>query len=243
MKQFAVFVMLFFGASAFCQETGKDNPLFSEKYEWNGISISAPDGYSAKKVKVAWKVNKEYSHKYGSIFDVAATSKDNQCIILYPLIQPRLITRGVDDCIEGEMGRINREVLQSKNVIDENGKHKGNDTKDFWPGKFLTYISGEAIRNSFGADEMCLYSIATTDSKFNEQESKSLSFTPENYPYLIRVFLLKEGGANYDVLLLLSKEAEQVKEKYIKNLFGSIVFDAKKIQETWEIIEPAEKAE
>ena len=49
--------------------------------------------------------------------------------------------------------------------------------------------------------------------------------------------IVKEGGSNYDLLLLFTESGYEKRWKYFLDLSGTITFDTRKIRQTWVVTE------
>lgn len=182
---------------------------FDLAYKSFGVKISTPSGYSAKEVNMVWKGSNENSKILNGLFTAAAFSGDGQCAILYSMPAYNYITKGVDDSVNGYMGCIFREVFQVHNLIDEDSKHLEEKPSSYDPLVFLNEISGADVRKAFNADKLCYHCAPLSDGMIYGTKGAALSFDASIYKKAVHVFILKEGGYHYDVLLLLTDEGSK----------------------------------
>lgn len=209
---------------------------FDLAYKSFGVKISVPDGYVAKEVNMIWQGNSENSKIKNGLFTTAAFSSDGQCAILYSMPAYNYITKGVDDSVNGYMGYIYREVFQVHNLIGEDSKHLEGKPSSYDPLVYLNEISGADVRQAFNADKLCYHSAPLSEGMVYGTKGAELSFDSSIYKKAVHVFILKEGGYHYDVLLLLTDKAAKNSMKYIGDLFGTIRFEEEAIKERWNIL-------
>jgi len=153
---------------------------------------------------------------------------------MFPRVVDILIQPGVNSSVDGYMGYVNREILQSFNILDEGLRMRENYTSCYDPSSFLTTISGNEVRTLINADKICYYSLTCKKGMFRNDRGQTLTFAPEEYSNIIRVFFLKEGGYHFDALLLMTDEAYQNRAEHLSILFDMINFDEEKLKMLWE---------
>lgn len=242
MKKLIILVLLLCTSNALCQDWGASPENYvAHCYDWYGIKISIPNDANATIDNIAWKHNVGYNNTLGGLFSLTVNWTNKECIIMFPIVVDRLIKTGVNSSVDGYMGSINREVLQSFDILDEDLKMRYNYAFCYNPGSHLTTISGNEVRSSTNADKICFYTLDCKEGMFRNTRGKPLSFVPEKYSKIIRVFFLKEGGYHFDALLLMTDEAYKNKAEQLSLLIGMINFDEAKIKEVWDHTECAKQ--
>ena len=243
MRQFIILAILLWANNAFCQnyrDVPTDNYI-KDYYDRYGVKVSIPCDAQASIDNVAWKNNVEFKKTLGGLFSLMVTRTDKQCIIMFPLVVDKLIQTNINSSVNGYMGYIHREILQSYNVLDENLRMRNNYSSCYDPGSHLTSITGDEVRSSNNVDKICYYSLACKEGMFRNARGQTLTFVPEEYSHIIRLFFLKEGGYHFDALLLMTDEAYHNRAKYISDLTGMITFDEERIKDVWEHTEASSK--
>ena len=211
--------------------------FFDWTYEFYGISVKLPEGYSAEKTKVLWSYRPELRHPLGGLFSVAAISPDRNCVVFYPEIVFKIMKQGQDN-IDGRMALIVRGLKYLTGVVGEDGKFTDPDNTSFNPADYITTIKGKAVRDAFNADYIFLYGVDFDPAVLScPAKGFSIPFDKENYSKLQRVHIVKEGGSNYDLLLLFTESGYEKRWKYFLDLSGTITFDTRKIRQTWVVTE------
>ena len=220
------------------QAYGQVDSIMDKQYEWCGISVKVPDGFLAEEADMIWKPNKTFEHKHsGRFINVMAKSDDGNCVLLYTKALHRLIKKGKEDRIDGQMALISREMMEGMGILDESGMTtlKNSDSNDlFYTEEHITRITGESVRKMTGADLVCFYDLPVENSEFTKESSKLDGFQPKT---LTRIHIIKEGGAHYDIIMLLNESGTKFKWTYLQAFLESINFDSKRISQTWEVID------
>ncbi len=240
MKRLLLLSAVLLCATAYGQDVHDNNSVegtFDWIYEWCGISLKVPEGYSAEKTKVVWSYRPELRHPLGGLFSVAAISPDRNCVVFYPEFVFKIMNKGQDN-IEGRKAFIVRDLKYLTGFMDTDGKFTDPYKTSFNPADYITTISGKIVREAFNADYVFLYG-SDFDPAVLSCPSKgfSIPFDKENYSKLQRVHIVKEGGSNYDLLLLFTESGYAKRWKYFLDLSGTITFDTRKIRQTWEVAE------
>lgn len=213
--------------------------FFDWTYDFYGISLKLPEGYSAEKTntRVVWSYRPELRHPLGGLFSVAAISPDRNCVVFYPEIVFKIMKQGQDN-VDGRMALIVRGLKYLTGKVETDGKYADPYDISFNPTDYMTTISGKTVREAFNADYVFLYG-SDFDPAVLSCPSKgfSIPFNKENYSKLQRVHIVKEGGSNYDLLLLFTESGYAKRWKYFLDLSGTITFDTRKIRQTWEVAE------
>lgn len=213
--------------------------FFDWTYEFYGISVKLPEGYSAEKTntRVVWSYRPELRHPLGGLFSVAAISPDRNCVVFYPEIVFKIMKQGQDN-IDGRMALIVRGLKYLTGVVGEDGKFTDPDNTSFNPADYITTIKGKAVRDAFNADYIFLYGVDFDPAVLSSpSDGFSIPFEKERYSKLQRIHIVKEGGSNYDLLMLFTEDGFENRWKYLTDLSGKIYFDIKKIQQTWQVAE------
>lgn len=217
---------------------GQVDSIMNEQYEWCGISVKVPDGFRAEEADMIWKPNKTFEHKHsGRFINVMAKSDDGNCVLLYTKALHRLIKKGKEDRLDGQMALISREMMEGMGILEESGmttlgKSDSNDL--FYAEDHVTRITGESVRKMTGADLVCFYDLPAENSEFTKESSGLDGFLPKT---LTRIHVIKEGGAHYDIIMLLNESGTKFKWTYLQSFLESINFDSKRISQTWEVID------
>lgn len=127
--------------------------------------------------------------------------------------------------------------MEAMGIIDETGMTTLNKTpaKDlFYAEDHITRITGESVRQMTGADLVCLYDLPVENFEFFKGASELAGFQTKT---LTRIHIMKEGGAHYDIIMLLNESGAKFKWDYLQSFLESIHFDAKRVSETWEVID------
>lgn len=220
------------------QVYGQVDSIFNKMYDWCGISVKVPEGFHAEETDIIWKPNKTFDHQFsGRFINVLAKSDDGDCILLYTKGLDRLLHKGKQDRLDGQMALISREMMEAMGILDKSGMANigKSDVKDlFYAEDHITRITGESVRQMTGADLVCLYDLPVENSEFSRESSKLGGFQPKT---LTRIHIMKEGGAHYDIIMLLNESGSKSQWGYLQSFLKSIHFDAKRISETWEVID------
>ncbi len=208
--------------------------FFDWTYEFYGISVKLPEGYSAEKTKVLWSYRPK---PLGGLFSVAAISPDRNCVVFYPEVVFKIMSKGQDN-IEGRKAFIVRDLKYLTGFMDSDGKFTDPYKTSFNPADYITTISGKTVQEAFNADYVFLYGFDFDPAVLScPAKGFSIPFDKENYSKLQRVHIVKEGGSNYDLLMLFTKTGFENRWRYLADLSGTIFFDTKKIRQTWEVAE------
>ena len=208
--------------------------FFDWTYEFYGISVKLPEGYSAEKTKVLWSYRPK---PLGGLFSVAAISPDRNCVVFYPEVVFKIMSKGQDN-IEGRKAFIVRDLKYLTGFMDTDGKFTDPYKTSFNPADYITTISGKTVQEAFNADYVFLYGFDFDPAVLScPAKGFSIPFNKENYSKLQRVHIVKEGGSNYDLLMLFTKTGFENRWRYLGDLSGTIFFDTKKIRQTWEVAE------
>lgn len=208
--------------------------FFDWTYEFYGISVKLPEGYSAEKTKVLWSYRPK---PLGGLFSVAAISPDRNCVVFYPEVVFKIMSKGQDN-IEGRKAFIVRDLKYLTGFMDTDGKFTDPYKTSFNPADYITTISGKTVQEAFNADYVFLYGFDFDPAVLScPANGFSIPFDKENYSKLQRVHIVKEGGSNYDLLMLFTKTGFENRWRYLGDLSGTIFFDTKKIRQTWVVAE------
>lgn len=208
--------------------------FFDWTYEFYGISVKLPEGYSAEKTKVLWSYRPK---PLGGLFSVAAISPDRNCVVFYPEVVFKIMSKGQDN-IEGRKAFIVRDLKYLTGFMDTDGKFTDPYKTSFNPADYITTISGKTVQEAFNADYVFLYGFDFDPAVLScPAKGFSIPFDKENYSKLQRVHIVKEGGSNYDLLMLFTKTGFENRWRYLADLSGTIFFDTKKIRQTWVVAE------
>lgn len=208
--------------------------FFDWTYDFYGISLKLPEGYSAEKTKVLWSYRPK---PLGGLFSVAAISPDRNCVVFYPEVVFKIMSKGQDN-IEGRKAFIVRDLKYLTGFMDTDGKFTDPYKTSFNPADYITTISGKTVQEAFNADYVFLYGFDFDPAVLScPAKGFSIPFDKENYSKLQRVHIVKEGGSNYDLLMLFTKTGFENRWRYLGDLSGTIFFDTKKIRQTWEVAE------
>lgn len=220
------------------QAKAQTDPIFNILYERYGVSAQVPDGFHVEEADIIWKANKTYERNFsGRIVNVLAKSDDGNCILLYPNALQSLLIKGKEDRLDGQMALINREMMEGFGILSESGMTTINNTSAadlFYAEEHITRISGESIVRMTGADLVCLYDLPVENTEFFRGASKLEGF---NSKTLTRIHVIKEGGAHYDIIMLLNEDGAKRNWTYLQSFLENIRFDSKRIRQTWEVIE------
>ena len=199
------------------QDYGQVDSIMDKQYEWCGISVKVPDGFRAEEADMIWKPNKTFEHKHsGRFINVMAKSDDGNCVLLYTKALHRLIKKGKEDRMDGQMALISREMMEGMGILDESGMTtlENSDSNDlFYTEEHITRITGESVRKMTGADLVCFYDLPVENSEFTKESSKLDGFQPKT---LTRIHIIKEGGAHYDIIMLLNESGP--KRRCLRNI-------------------------
>ena len=237
MKRILLLSAVLLCVAAYGQEAEKNTveSFFDWTYEFYGISVKLPEGYSAEKTKVVWSYRQELPHSLGGLFSVAAISPDRNCVVFYPEIVFKIMKQGQDN-IDGRMALIVRSLKYLTGFVGEDGKYTDPDNTSFNPTDYITTIKGKAVQDAFNADYVFVYGVDFDPSVLSSPpEGFSIPFEKEKYSKLQRIHIVKEGGSNYDLLMLFTEAGFENRWKYLTDLSGNIYFDIKKIQQTWQV--------
>lgn len=208
--------------------------FFDWTYDFYGISLKLPEGYSAEKTKVLWSYRPK---PLGGLFSVAAISPDRNCVVFYPEVVFKIMSKGQDN-IEGRKAFIVRDLKYLTGFMDTDGKFTDPYKTSFNPADYITTISGKTVQEAFNADYVFLYGFDFDPAVLScPAKGFSIPFDKENYSKLQRVHIVKEGGSNYDLLMLFTKTGFENCWRYLGDLSGTIFFDTKKIRQTWVVAE------
>ena len=208
--------------------------FFDWTYDFYGISLKLPEGYSAEKTKVLWSYRPK---PLGGLFSVAAISPDRNCVVFYPEVVFKIMSKGQDN-IEGRKAFIVRDLKYLTGFMDTDGKFTDPYKTSFNPADYITTISGKTVQEAFNADYVFLYGFDFDPAVLScPAKGFSIPFDKENYSKLQRVHIVKEGGSNYDLLMLFTKTGFENRWRYLGDLSGTIFFDTKKIRQTWVVAE------
>ena len=208
--------------------------FFDWTYDFYGISLKLPEGYSAEKTKVLWSYRPK---PLGGLFSVAAISPDRNCVVFYPEVVFKIMKQGQDN-IDGRMALIVRGLKYLTGKVETDGKYADPYDISFNPTDYMTTISGKTVREAFNADYVFLYGFDFDPAVLScPAKGFSIPFDKENYSKLQRVHIVKEGGSNYDLLMLFTKTGFENRWRYLGDLSGTIFFDPKKIRQTWVVAE------
>ena len=208
--------------------------FFDWTYDFYGISLKLPEGYSAEKTKVLWSYRPK---PLGGLFSVAAISPDRNCVVFYPEVVFKIMSKGQDN-IEGRKAFIVRDLKYLTGFMDTDGKFTDPYKTSFNPADYITTISGKTVQEAFNADYVFLYGFDFAPAVLScPAKGFSIPFDKENYSKLQRVHIVKEGGSNYDLLMLFTKTGFENRWRYLGDLSGTIFFDTKKIRQTWVVAE------
>ena len=208
--------------------------FFDWTYDFYGISLKLPEGYSAEKTKVLWSYRPK---PLGGLFSVAAISPDRNCVVFYPEFVFKIMNKGQDN-IEGRKAFIVRDLKYLTGFMDTDGKFTDPYKTSFNPADYITTISGKTVQEAFNADYVFLYGFDFDPAVLScPAKGFSIPFDKENYSKLQRVHIVKEGGSNYDLLMLFTKTGFENRWRYLGDLSGTIFFDTKKIRQTWVVAE------
>lgn len=211
--------------------------FFDWTYDFYGISVKLPEGYSAEKTntRVVWSYRPELRHPLGGLFSVAAISPDRNCVVFYPEVVFKIMSKGQDN-IEGRKAFIVRDLKYLTGFMDTDGKFTDPYKTSFNPADYITTISGKTVREAFNADYVFLYGFDFDPAVLScPVKGFSIPFEKERYSKLQRIHIVKEGGSNYDLLMLFTEDGFENRWKYLTDLSGKIYFDIKKIQQTWQV--------
>lgn len=236
MKRLLLLSAVLLCISAYGQETEINTVegFFDWTYDFYGISLKLPEGYSAEKTKVLWSYRPK---PLGGLFSVAAISPDRNCVVFYPEVVFKIMSKGQDN-IEGRKAFIVRDLKYLTGFMDTDGKFTDPYKTSFNPADYITTISGKTVQEAFNADYVFLYGFDFDPAVLScPAKGFSIPFDKENYSKLQRVHIVKEGGSNYDLLMLFTKTGFENRWRYLGDLSGTIFFDTKKIRQTWVVAE------
>lgn len=236
MKRLLLLSAVLLCISAYGQEAENNTVegFFDWTYEFYGISVKLPEGYSAEKTKVLWSYRPK---PLGGLFSVAAISPDRNCVVFYPEVVFKIMSKGQDN-IEGRKAFIVRDLKYLTGFMDTDGKFTDPYKTSFNPADYITTISGKTVQEAFNADYVFLYGFDFDPAVLScPAKGFSIPFDKENYSKLQRVHIVKEGGSNYDLLMLFTKTGFENRWRYLGDLSGTIFFDTKKIRQTWVVAE------
>lgn len=236
MKRLLLLSAVVLCISAYGQEAENNTVegFFDWTYEFYGISVKLPEGYSAEKTKVLWSYRPK---PLGGLFSVAAISPDRNCVVFYPEVVFKIMSKGQDN-IEGRKAFIVRDLKYLTGFMDTDGKFTDPYKTSFNPADYITTISGKTVQEAFNADYVFLYGFDFDPAVLScPAKGFSIPFDKENYSKLQRVHIVKEGGSNYDLLMLFTKTGFENRWRYLGDLSGTIFFDTKKIRQTWVVAE------
>ena len=239
MKRLLLLSAVLLCVAAYGQEAENNTVegFFDWTYEFYGISVKLPEGYSAEKTKVVWSFRPELRNPLGGFYSVAAISPDRNCVVFYPEVVFKIMSKGQDN-IEGRKAFIVRDLKYLTGFMETDGKFTDPYKTSFNPADYITTISGKTVQEAFNADYVFLYGSdldpAVLSSPYGDS---SVPFDKGKYSKLQRVHIVKEGGSNYDLLMLFTKTGYENRWRYLADLSGTIFFDTKKIRQTWEVAE------
>lgn len=236
MKRLLLLSAVLLCISAYGQEAENNTVegFFDWTYDFYGISLKLPKGYSAEKTKVVWSYRPK---PLGGLFSVAAISPDRNCVVFYPEVVFKIMSKGQDN-IEGRKAFIVRDLKYLTGFMDTDGKFTDPYKTSFNPADYITTISGKTVQEAFNADYVFLYGFDFDPAVLScPAKGFSIPFDKENYSKLQRVHIVKEGGSNYDLLMLFTKTGFENRWRYLGDLSGTIFFDTKKIRQTWVVAE------
>ena len=235
MKRLLLLSAVLLCISAYGQEAENNTVegFFDWTYEFYGISLKLPEGYSAEKTKVVWSFRPELRNPLGGFYSVAAISPDRNCVVFYPEVVFNIMSKGQDN-IEGRKAFIVRDLKYLTGFMDTDGKFTDPYKTSFNPADYITTISGKTVQEAFNADYVFLYGFDFDPAVLScPAKGFSIPFDKENYSKLQRVHIVKEGGSNYDLLLLFTESGYEKRWKYFLDLSGTITFDTRKIRQMW----------
>ncbi|MBQ6300914.1 MAG: hypothetical protein IJK75_00805 [Bacteroidales bacterium] len=236
MKRLLLLSAVLLCVAAYGQEAENNTVegFFDWTYDFYGISLKLPEGYSAEKTKVLWSYRPK---PLGGLFSVAAISPDRNCVVFYPEVVFKIMSKGQDN-IEGRKAFIVRDLKYLTGFMDTDGKFTDPYKTSFNPADYITTISGKTVQEAFNADYVFLYGFDFDPAVLScPAKGFSIPFDKENYSKLQRVHIVKEGGSNYDLLMLFTKTGFENRWRYLGDLSGTIFFDTKKIRQTWVVAE------
>jgi hypothetical protein len=236
MKRLLLLSAVLLCISAYGQETEINTVegFFDWTYDFYGISLKLPEGYSAEKTKVLWSYRPK---PLGGLFSVAAISPDRNCVVFYPEVVFKIMSKGQDN-IEGRKAFIVRDLKYLTGFMDTDGKFTDPYKTSFNPADYITTISGKTVQEAFNADYVFLYGVDFDPAVLSSpSDGFSIPFEKERYSKLQRIHIVKEGGSNYDLLMLFTEDGFENRWKYLADLSGTIFFDTKKIRQTWVVAE------
>lgn len=236
MKRLLLLSAVLLCISAYGQEAENNTVegFFDWTYDFYGISLKLPEGYSAEKTKVLWSYRPK---PLGGLFSVAAISPDRNCVVFYPEVVFKIMSKGQDN-IEGRKAFIVRDLKYLTGFMDTDGKFTDPYKTSFNPADYITTISGKTVQEAFNADYVFLYGFDFDPAVLScPAKGFSIPFDKENYSKLQRVHIVKEGGSNYDLLMLFTKTGFENRWRYLGDLSRTIFFDTKKIRQTWVVAE------
>ena len=236
MKRLLLLSAVLLCISAYGQEAENNTVegFFDWTYEFYGISVKLPEGYSAEKTKVLWSYRPK---PLGGLFSVAAISPDRNCVVFYPEVVFKIMSKGQDN-IEGRKAFIVRDLKYLTGFMDTDGKFTDPYKTSFNPADYITTISGKTVQEAFNADYVFLYGSDLDPAVLSSPSGdSSVPFDKGKYSKLQRVHIVKEGGSNYDLLMLFTKTGYENRWRYLGDLSGTIFFDTKKIRQTWVVAE------
>ena len=208
--------------------------FFDWTYDFYGISLKLPEGYSAEKTKVLWSYRPK---PLGGLFSVAAISPDRNCVVFYPEVVFKIMSKGQDN-IEGRKAFIVRDLKYLTGFMDTDGKFTDPYKTSFNPADYITTISGKTVQEAFNADYVFLYGFDFDPAVLScPAKGFSIPFDKGKYSKLQRIHIVKEGGSNYDLLMLFTETGFENRWRYLADLSGTIFFDTKKIRQTWVVAE------
>ena len=208
--------------------------FFDWTYDFYGISLKLPEGYSAEKTKVLWSYRPK---PLGGLFSVAAISPDRNCVVFYPEVVFKIMSKGQDN-IEGRKAFIVRDLKYLTGFMDTDGKFTDPYKTSFNPADYITTISGKTVQEAFNADYVFLYGFDFDPAVLScPAKGFSIPFDKGKYSKLQRIHIVKEGGSNYDLLMLFTATGFENRWRYLADLSGTIFFDTKKIRQTWVVAE------
>ena len=236
MKRLLLLSAVVLCISAYGQEAENNTVegFFDWTYEFYGISVKLPEGYSAEKTKVLWSYRPK---PLGGLFSVAAISPDRNCVVFYPEVVFKIMSKGQDN-IEGRKAFIVRDLKYLTGFMDTDGKFTDPYKTSFNPADYITTISGKTVQEAFNADYVFLYGFDFDPAVLScPAKGFSIPFDKGKYSKLQRIHIVKEGGSNYDLLMLFTETGFENRWRYLADLSGTIFFDTKKIRQTWEVAE------
>ena len=202
---------------------------FNYLYQLTGIRAGIPAEYDAEFVDIAWN-----SRNYVSrLLSVYAKRSDGTCVVLYPIYVPMIVREGVDDNLAGPLRFISPEIRGALEIGE--AKPVRESAAAFWAGDHLTTLEGKLVHDLCQADRLYLYELPRTSAVFSAVKGKRpLPAGLDAYgTYLTRVWIVKEGGYNYHLLLLLTDEGKRNEWKYLSEVLGCISFDFQRMRECW----------